>query len=109
MEMCNWSVTLSPRNAVIITRVDPDPHAILVRLHQACTAAGGQASAIPEIKVNCNAMGVTIKTEVLNMPTCVGKDCPGDIAANGELKVIIEAELAKVLEGEFRNQGMAVT
>lgn len=54
-------------------------------------------------------MGVTIKTEVLNMPTCVGKDCPGDIAANGELKEIIEAEIAQLLEGEFRNQGMAVT
>ena len=68
---------------------------------------------IPEITVNCYSMGVTIKTEVLNMPACAGKDCPGDITANGEFKGIIEAEMAKVLEAELRNQlrnrGYAVT
>ena len=46
---------------------------------------------------------------MLNLPVCVGKDCPGDIMANDELKEVMEAEIAKVLTAEFRNAGVRVT
>mmetsp|Transcript_3736 Transcript_3736/g.7583 ORF Transcript_3736/g.7583 Transcript_3736/m.7583 type:complete len:235 (-) Transcript_3736:155-859(-) len=75
----------------------------------ACTTAGGQIQAIPEMSISCRAMGKTIKANVLNFPTCIGKDCPGDIMADDDVKEVFEAEMAKTLEGEFRNAGMPVS
>ena len=54
-------------------------------------------------------MGRTSTVKMLNLPVCLGKDCPGDIMANDELKEAMEAEMAKVLEAEFRNYGMTAT
>ncbi|EJK48144.1 hypothetical protein THAOC_33086 [Thalassiosira oceanica] len=74
----------------------------------ACTTAGGQIQAIPEISISCRSivLGVSVEAKILNFPTCVGKDCPGDIMADDDLKDVFEAEMAKTLEGEFRNGGM---